>query len=158
MSYTRIHSEIINDPHVSPVAMKTVNGIDLMRQQVAMIDKETTGKAFATIEKQKAQTLAWLKSFYPALFSDPDIVTGMACARHWNSICVILKDEYGLVVQGTGDGLVISMIKVKPGENYSIDPWIDLPVRRQSYLIKEGMTVRDHAIEFNRMLTYLKAN
>jgi hypothetical protein len=61
----------------------------------------------------------------------------------------------GASVQGTADGLVISMFKVTPGQNYSLDPWVDLPVRRPSYLLQEGMTDRDHAIKFVEMLKYL---
>ena len=132
-----------------------MNGIDLMRQQVAMIDKEATDKAFDKIQGKKDEALKRLQRFYPALFSDPNIVTGIACDRHWNSVCVIVNDQYALAVQGTADGLVISMFKVTPGQNYSIDPWVDLPVRRPSYLLQEGMTERDHAIKFVEMLKYL---
>ena len=146
------------EEHRNIYGMGEMNGIDLMRQQVAMIDKETTDKAFDKIQKQKDEALNRLRSFYPALMSDPNIVTGIACARDWHSVCVILNDQYGWVAQGSSNGLVISMFHVTPGENYSIDPWVTLPVRRQSYLLKEGMTDRDHAIEFNKMLTYLEAN
>jgi hypothetical protein len=135
-----------------------MNGIDLMRQQVAMIEQEATDKAFAMIQKKKDEALERLQNFYPAMMADPNIVTGIACARDWHSVCVILNDQYGWVAQGSAGGLVISMFHVTPGENYSIDPWVTLPVRRPSYLLREGMTDRDHAIEFNKMLTDLEAN
>jgi hypothetical protein len=136
-----------------------MNGIDLMLQQVASLDKAKTDKALTEIQDHKDEALARLKGLYPALFSDPNIVTAVACAREWtNSICVILNDQYGLIVQGTSCGLTPSLFKVKPGQNYSVDPWVDLPVRRPSYLLKEGMTADDHAIKFKEMINYLEAN